>query len=202
MASMYSKKVMEHFQNPKNVLENEDTYPDDGKGIVGNEKCGDMMLVAIKVDKETETILDCKWKTYGCASAIASTSVLSEMTIGKTLEEARKLGPKEILSELMGLPAHKVHCSVIGDKALRAAINDYYKRLGLREKMQIENEEVVCTCLNVTREEIEMEVFEGCKTFEELQEKTKIATGCGNCKEAAEALFAEYLKRFKELKTT
>jgi nitrogen fixation protein NifU and related proteins len=197
---MYSKIVMDHFQNPRNILESEDTYEDDGKGMVGNEKCGDMMLLVLKVDKEKEVITECKWKTYGCASAIASTSVLSEMVVGKSLEEARKITPKQIIERLSGLPTHKIHCSVIGDKALRAAINDYYKRQDMREKIETENAQVICTCLNVTREEIEMEVVEGCETFEELQERTKVSTGCGECREKAEAVFQEELKRFETLK--
>lgn len=126
MKWVYSKKVKEHFENPKNILEDESKYKADGMGMVGNPQCGDMMLVAVKVDKKKKTIKECKWKTYGCASAIASTSVMSEMVKGMKVKEAYELKPKDILKELDGLPKHKVHCSVLGDKALRAAIDDYW----------------------------------------------------------------------------
>jgi nitrogen fixation NifU-like protein len=127
---LYSEKVKEHFVNPKNVLDNEEEFQPDGRGIIGNVKCGDEMLMVIKVDKKTQTITDCKWKTFGCASAIASTSMLSEMVKGMTIEEALKLKPSDIVKELQGLPQNKIHCSVLGDKALRAAIEDYLKKNG------------------------------------------------------------------------
>ena len=127
---VYSEKVKEHFMNPKNLLLDEKNYQYDGKGEVGNVQCGDQMALYLQIDKENETIIDCKWKTYGCASAIASTSVLSEMVKGMTLEAAYKITPKEILEELDGLPTNKIHCSVLGDQALRAAIKDYYEQQG------------------------------------------------------------------------
>ncbi len=126
----YSEIVKDHFMNPRNLLA-DDAYKEDGKGKVGNIKCGDEMLVVINVDKATGTITDCKWKTYGCASAIASTSILSEIAKGKTLEQAYNISAKDIVKELGGLPEHKVHCSVLGHKALRAAIDDYYRRNGI-----------------------------------------------------------------------
>ncbi|HPK86857.1 MAG TPA: iron-sulfur cluster assembly scaffold protein, partial [Atribacterota bacterium] len=180
---VYSEKLKEHFMNPRNILEDEETYQDDGKGIVGNMKCGDEMMIVIKVDKEKGTITDCKWKTYGCASAIASTSILSEMVIGMTLEDAYNISPKDVAKELGGLPVHKVHCSVLGDKALKAAINDYYKRNGLQHKVKEEETRVVCHCMNVTDKEIEEAVLDGARTFLEIQEKTKAGTVCGECKE-------------------
>jgi nitrogen fixation protein NifU and related proteins len=110
----YTEKVKDHFMNPRNVLK-DDNYPDDGRGTVGNIQCGDEMMVVIQVDKEKGTIADCKWKTYGCASAIASTSVLSEIVKGMTLEQAFHVSPKQIAAELGQLPEHKIHCSVLGD---------------------------------------------------------------------------------------
>ncbi|MEJ2664469.1 MAG: iron-sulfur cluster assembly scaffold protein, partial [Spirochaetia bacterium] len=92
---VYTDIVKEHFINPKNVLEDEEHYQDDGKGIVGNIKCGDQMMVAIKVSNDT--ITDCKWKTYGCASAIASTSVMSEMVIGMSIDKAYTIRPEDIV---------------------------------------------------------------------------------------------------------
>jgi nitrogen fixation NifU-like protein len=194
----YSEKLKEHFINPRNVLEDEDAYQDDGKGIVGNMKCGDEMLIVIKVDKEKGIITDCKWKTYGCASAIASTSILSEMVIGMTLEDAYNISPKDIAKELGGLPVHKVHCSVLGDKALKAAINDYYLRNGMENKIKKEEARVVCHCMNVTDQEIEEAVLDGARSFSDIQEKTKAGTVCAGCKEEIIDLLDKYKKKHFE----
>ena len=191
---VYSDKLKDHFINPRNILEDEDSYQEHGKGIVGNMKCGDQMMVVIKVDKEKGIIIDCKWKTYGCASAIASTSILSEMVKGMTLEEAYHISPKDIAKELGGLPINKVHCSVLGDKALRAAINDYYKRNGMSDKIEKEETRVICECMNVTDKEIEEAVLDGARTFLEIQEHTKAGTVCGKCKEDIEQLLEKYKK--------
>ena len=126
---VYSETVKEHFLNPRNFLMgDEKKYTHDAEGIVGNPICGDQMLFMLRIDKDTETITDIKWKTYGCASAIASTSALSELAIGKTLDEALKISAKEITEYLGGLPAQKVHCSVLGHGALEKAIEDYRKK--------------------------------------------------------------------------
>ena len=188
----YTDAVKEHFMNPKNILMDEDSYGEDGKGVTGNIKCGDEMIVVIKVDKEKGTIADCKWKTFGCASAIASTSVLSEMVKGMKLDDAYNLSAKDINRELGGLPEHKVHCSVLGDKALRMAINDYYVRNGMEAKVKKEEERVVCKCMNITDQEIEHAVLEGARTFYELQEMTKVGTGCGECEEGVKQLLETY----------
>jgi len=188
----YTDVVKEHFMNPKNVLMDEDSYEEDGKGVTGNVKCGDEMIVVIKVDKEKGIITDCKWKTFGCASAIASTSVLSEMVKGMKLDDAYNLSAKDINKELGGLPEHKVHCSVLGDKALRMAINDYYVRNGMEDKVKKEEERVVCKCMNVTDQEIEHAVLEGARTFYELQEMTKVGTGCGECEQEVTELLETY----------
>ena len=105
---VYTDIVKDHFVNPRNVLLDEEHFQDDGKGTVGNLKCGDQMLMAIKVDPKTQTITDCRWKTYGCASAIASTSMLSEMVKGLPLEEAYHLSPKDVAAKLGHLPEHKI----------------------------------------------------------------------------------------------
>jgi len=189
----YTDKVKDHFMNPRNVLEDED-YQEDGRGLVGNIQCGDEMMVVIKVDEETGTVSDCKWKTYGCASAIASTSAMSEIVHGMHLDEAFKLSPKDIAAELGQLPDHKVHCSVLGDKALRAAINDYYDRNGMPEKVVDEKARIICECMNVTDHEIEDAVLEGARTLLELQERTKMSTVCGKCKDEADRLLKVYLK--------
>jgi nitrogen fixation NifU-like protein len=190
---IYSDTVKEHFTNPKNVLMDESGYEYDGKGVVGNIKCGDQMVMYIKVDRDKGTITDCRWKTYGCASAIASTSILSEAVKGMTLEDAYHISPKDIAQKLGGLPENKIHCSVLGDKALRAAINDYYRKNGMEDKIKVEEARLVCQCMNVTDHEIEEAVLEGARTYLELQEKTKLGTVCGQCKEEAENLLQKYI---------
>ena len=126
----YSGKVKEHFMKPRNFLKNDKEIKNfDGHGSVGNVKCGDLMEMWIKV--KNNKIIDVKWRTFGCASAIASTSILSEMLKekgGMTLEKAKKLTGKDIVDRLEGLPAIKIHCSVLGDQALRAAITDYEEK--------------------------------------------------------------------------
>jgi NifU-like protein involved in Fe-S cluster formation len=125
---VYSDIVRDHFMNPRNVLWDEKTFEADGKGIVGNPACGDMMGAWIQVDEKTQRIKACKWRTYGCASAIAATSMMSVMVTennGMTLDEAKHLKPQAIAERLGGLPDRKIHCSVLGHHALRAAIEDY-----------------------------------------------------------------------------
>ncbi len=196
----YTDAVKEHFMNPKNILMDEENYQEDGKGVTGNVKCGDEMIVVIKVNKEKGIITDCKWKTFGCASAIASTSVLSEMVKGMKLEDAYNLSARDINKALGGLPEHKIHCSVLGDKALRLAINDYYLRNGMEDRVKKEEERVVCQCMNITDQEIEHAVLEGARTFNDLQEMTKVGTGCGECtEEVMQLLEAYHNKHFCEV---
>ncbi len=192
---VYTEKLKEHFERPKNILQGDDTDSFDGVGMEGNLQCGDQMLVAIKVDRDKGVITDCKWKTYGCASAIASTSILSEMVKGMPLDQAFNISPKEVARELGGLPEHKIHCSVLGDKALRAAINNYYVRNGMEDRVRKEQVKIVCQCMNVTDHDIEEAVLEGARSYYELQERTKLGTVCGQCKEEAEAL----LEKFKHI---
>jgi len=191
---VYTDKVKEHFMNPHNFLTPEEDFKEDGKGVVGNVKCGDQMIMLIQVDSEKDVISDCRWKTYGCASAIASTSVLSDMVKGMILERAFTISPKDITRELGELPEHKIHCSVLGDKALRAAINDYYRRTGQKDRVREEQAKTVCQCMNVTDKEIEEAVLEGARTYLELQEHTKLGTVCGQCKDEALELLAKYTK--------
>jgi NifU-like protein involved in Fe-S cluster formation len=125
---LYSDIVKEHFMNPKNFLIDDEKYESDGKGMVGSPACGDMMVVWIKVDEKNQKIKECKWKTFGCASAIASTSMMSVMVTendGMEITEAISLKPEQIIERLGGLPDRKFHCSVLGQEALRNAILDY-----------------------------------------------------------------------------
>ena len=178
---LYSDVVKDHFMNPKNVLsDDESAWPCDARGIVGNIKCGDQMLILLRINDRT--ITDVRWKTYGCASAIASTSILSEAIKGMTIDEAYTLKPEDIVAKLGGLPANKIHCSVLGDKALRAAIDDYLAKKGLPSLKGKEHAEVICTCLNVTDRDIEEAYKAGDRTWEDLQARTKIGTACGGCK--------------------
>ena len=123
---VYSEKVMDHFANPRNVGEIENA---DGEGIYGSPVCGDMMKMTINVD-ENDVITDCKFKTFGCGSAIASSSIATDMIIGMTVEEALKLTNEEIIEQLGGLPAIKIHCSVLADTAIKMAIYDYAQKHG------------------------------------------------------------------------
>lgn len=123
---VYSDIVKEHFLNPRNFLMGDESkYQYDTVGLVGNPVCGDQMKMYLQIDPKTDTIKDIKWKTYGCASAIASTSALSELAKGKTLDEALKITAKDIDDYLGTLPKHKFHCSILGHDALKDAIEKY-----------------------------------------------------------------------------
>ncbi len=191
---IYTENVKDHFINPRNVLEDLDSYDHDGYGKTGNVKCGDEMLFVIKVDSEKQIITDCKWKTYGCASAIATTSKLSELVIGLSLEKAYKISPKEIVKELGGLPENKIHCSVMGDKALKAAIEDYYRRNNMEDKIKKEETRIICECMNVSEHEIENAVLEGARNYLRVQELTKAGTVCGECKDEVIKVMNKYLR--------
>ena len=123
---MYSEKVMDHFAHPRNMGEIEDA---NAVGRVGNPKCGDIMQMYMKI--EDGIIKDVKFKTFGCGSAIATSSMATEMVKGKSIQDALKLSNKAVAEALDGLPAHKMHCSVLAEEAIRAAIADYYKRQGI-----------------------------------------------------------------------
>ena len=124
--ALYSEKVMDHFQNPRNVGKMDDA---DGIGEVGNAKCGDIMKMYIKV--KDGVITDAKFNTFGCGSAIATSSMATEMIKGQSVEDALKLYNKAVVEALDGLPAHKIHCSVLAADAVRAAVKDYYDRNGI-----------------------------------------------------------------------
>ncbi len=123
---LYSDKVMDHFANPRNVGEIEDA---DGIGEVGNAKCADLVKMYIKVDNGV--ISDVKFKTFGCGAAVATSSIATEMIMGKTIDEALKLTNKAVVEALEGLPPQKLHCSVLAEQAMKSAISDYYKRQGI-----------------------------------------------------------------------
>ena len=124
--ALYSEKVMDHFMNPRNVGHIENA---DGIGEIGNAKCGDIMKIYLKI--ENETIVDAKFETFGCGSAIASSSMATEMIIGKSIHEALELSNKAVVEALDGLPAHKVHCSVLAEEAIKNALKDYFDKNGI-----------------------------------------------------------------------
>jgi nitrogen fixation NifU-like protein len=131
----YSEKVMDHFTNPRNVGEIENA---DGVGTVGNAKCGDIMKIYLKID-ENDVIVDCKFKTFGCGAAIATSSMATELIKGHTVEEALKLTNSAVVEALEGLPPVKVHCSVLAEEAVKTAIADYYGKIGRPVDFEIEN---------------------------------------------------------------
>jgi NifU-like protein len=172
----YTDKVMDYFLNPRNVGEIENP---DGMGEVGSLACGDALKLTFKLGPDGK-IADAKFKTFGCASAIASSSVLTEIIKGMTIEEAAKVTNKEIADFLGGLPEQKMHCSVMGREALEAAIENY--KTGGKVKHELKGH-VVCTCFGVTEEEIERVVHENDLTsVEQVTNYCKAGGGCGGCK--------------------
>lgn len=197
---VYSQNVKDHFFNPQNLLlENPEDASFDAEGIVGSSACGDVMRVWLKIDKEKDRIIDFKWRTFGCASAIAATSMLSMMAIengGMKLDEAMNLKPQDITVRLGGLPDRKIHCSVLGDKALRAAINNWFKKTEQFDRIIPEGGKVVDPHTKVTEADIEEAVLEGAITLEDLQKRTKIGIGYPECIPEAEQLLKFYKEKY------
>ena len=178
----YSEQVMEHFRNPRNVGKIENP---DGVGTVGSLACGDALTLMFKLDAD-KRIQEVKFQTFGCASAIASSSALTEMLIGKTLEEAQEITNKDIADFLGGLPDQKMHCSVMGREALEAAIHNY--RTGEAVVKNLEDH-IVCTCFGVSENEIRRVVTENnLNTVDEITNYCKAGGGCGMCREAIQNL--------------
>ena len=177
----YSEKVMEHYRNPRNVGSIEDA---DAIGEAGSLSCGDMLKLYLKVDKNG-IITDAKFQTFGCGSAVASSSILTEMVIGKHIDEARKITNKQIVDALGGLPPEKMHCSVMGHEALEAAIADYYN-----EEITIQkDEEIVCNCFHITKTFLENEIkSNNLKTIDDVINYTKAGGACGRCQGKIKAI--------------
>ena len=183
----YTEKVKEYFENPKNIGEVENP---DGVGEVGSLACGDALKLTFRLD-EQKRIQEAKFQTFGCASAIASSSALTELILGKTLEEAGRITNKDIASFLGGLPKEKMHCSVLGEQALAAAIANYQGQT----LPKTQEGEIVCECFGVTDKEIERVIREnGLKIREEVTNYTKAGGGCESCHDKIEALLARILK--------
>jgi NifU-like protein len=182
----YTDKVQEHFLNPRNVGEVDSA---NGTGDVGSLACGDALKLTIKVD-ENDVITDAKFKTFGCASAIASSSALTEMIKGMKIDEAEKITNEDIANFLGGLPKEKMHCSVMGREALEAAIADYR---GLALPMA--EGEVVCECFGVTDIEVRRAIQESSlRSVEEITNFTKAGGGCGKCEDKLRAILQETVK--------
>ncbi|MBN1804806.1 MAG: Fe-S cluster assembly protein NifU [Sedimentisphaerales bacterium] len=178
----YTDKLKDHFFNPRNVGEVENP---DGVGEVGSLACGDALKLTFKLGKDGR-IEDAKFKTFGCASAIATSSVLTELIKGLTLEEAMKVTNKDIADYLGGLPEQKMHCSVMGREALEAAIENFQS--SGKKKHSLEGN-VVCTCFGVTDKEIERVVLENnLTTVEEVTNYCKAGGGCGGCQSEIEKI--------------
>ncbi len=190
MAWNYTDLVKQHFFQPKNVgvLDNAD-----GTGKVGSIACGDSLMLTIKVDEKNDTIEDSRFQTFGCGSAIASSSILTEMIKGKTLEEALKITNQEIAAALGGLPPEKMHCSVMGREALEAAIADYRgEKTGSQEEEEGEGR-IVCNCFGITEGKIRRVVEENnLRTVEDVTNYTKAGGGCGSCIDEIETILEEF----------
>jgi NifU-like protein len=181
----YTDKVRDLFLHPKNVGEVENP---DAVGEVGSIVCGDALRLTLKIDKDTGKIIDAKFQTFGCASAIASSSALTELLKGKTLDEAEKITNQDIAEFLGGLPKEKMHCSVMGQEALEAAIASYKG-----EQKPAETEErIVCKCFDVSEEKIRRVAIENhLTTVEEISDFTKAGGGCGTCIPDIEAILKD-----------
>jgi NifU-like protein len=172
----YTDKVKEYFLHPKNIGEIENP---DAVGEVGSIVCGDALRLTLKIDKETKRIIDAKFQTFGCASAIATSSALTELIKGKTLDEALKISNQDLAEFLGGLPKEKMHCSVMGQEALEAAVANYR---GI--PIVVEEGTLVCECFDVTEEKIRKVVIENhLTTVDEVTDYTKAGGGCGECRE-------------------
>ena len=186
----YTEKVKDHFLNPRNVGEIEDP---DGVGEVGSLACGDALRLTFKLD-EKKHIKDVKFKTFGCASAIASSSALTEIIKGKTLKEAEKVTNRDIAEYLGGLPEEKMHCSVMGREALQAAIANYRGQEITKEEF-----EIICKCFGVTDKEIERAIRENdLRTVEQVTYYTKAGGGCAQCHPKIEAIIEKVRKEMEK----
>lgn len=192
----YSDKVIDHYRNPRNVgkIENADAI-----GEAGSLACGDSLKIYLKI--KDGIVTDAKFQTFGCGSAVASSSILTEMIIGKTVEEVKKITNKDIADELGGLPPEKMHCSVMGYEALEDALknfDDYTDLDDLRneENAQKVGEKIVCTCFGVTENVIWDAIkINGLKTVEEITNYTKAGGACGRCKAAIQDIIDTYYKK-------
>ena len=198
----YSEKVMDHYRNPRNVGKIDDA---DAIGNAGSLTCGDQLKIYLKI--KDGIVTDAKFQTFGCGSAVASSSILTEMSIGKSVEEVRKITNKDIADELGGLPPEKMHCSVMGYEALEDALKGYVDKDDLAQahdeiygKNEVK-EKIVCTCFGVTENLIWEAIKQnGLKTVEEVTNYTKAGGACGKCKGAIQDIIDTYYHKEKKAK--
>lgn len=193
----YSEKVMDHYRNPRNVGAIDDA---DAIGVAGSLTCGDQLKIYLKI--ENNIVTDAKFQTFGCGSAVASSSILTEMIIGKTVEEVKKITNKDIADELGGLPPEKMHCSVMGYEALEDALKNFNKEEYvdlddlLGHKPQEQKGKIICTCFQITEELIWDAIKQnGLKTVEEVTNYTKAGGACGKCKSIIQDIIDTYYNK-------
>jgi nitrogen fixation NifU-like protein len=178
---IYSDIVKDHFFKPRNLLlKNPKPKEFDASGEVGSPACGDVMKMWVKIDKIGDRITDLKWRTFGCGSAIAATSMFSVMVKekgGMKIDQALKIKPQDIIKRLGGLPERKIHCSVLADKAFRKAINNYFRSSGQHQRIIVESGRVIDKRLNITDKDIEEAVLEGARNLADVQKKLKVGVG-------------------------
>mgnify|MGYP001569279413 CR=1 FL=1 len=196
----YSDIVKEHFFNPRNImLEDPDEAIYDAVGMVGSPACGDMLKMWMKIDQATEKIKELKWRTFGCASAIAATSMFSVMVAengGMPIADALKIRPRDIMTRLGGLPNRKIHCSVLADKSFRKTVNDYFRRTGQRDRIIVEGARVIDSKLNITDHDIEEAVLEGAMDLDAVQQKLKVGIGSPEIIAEVEQLIRFYKEKY------
>ena len=197
---VYSDIVKDHFFNPRNLLLTEPkTGEYDASGEVGSPACGDVMKMWVKVDKKTDKITDLKWRTFGCGSAIAATSMFSQMATdkgGRKINQALKIRPQDITKKLDGLPERKIHCSVLADKAFRKAMNNYFRSSGQYQRIIIEGGKIIDKRLNITDKDIEEAVLEGARNLSEAQKKLKVGVGDKEAIPELEQLIRFYVEKY------
>lgn len=188
----YSEKVMDHYRNPRNVgkIDNADAI-----GEAGSLACGDSLKIYLKI--KDGIVTDAKFQTFGCGSAVASSSILTEMIIGKSVEEVKKITNKDIADQLGGLPPEKMHCSVMGYEALEDALKNFDDMTDLDDlRNEKKEEKIVCTCFNVTENLIWDAIKQnGLKTVEEVTNYTKAGGACGKCKGLIQDIIDTYYKK-------
>jgi nitrogen fixation NifU-like protein len=197
---IYSDIVKDHFFKPRNLLlKNPKPKEFDTQGEVGSPACGDVMKMWVKIDKKNDKIKDLKWRTFGCGSAIAATSMFSVMvkeTGGMPIDQALKIKPQDIIKRLGGLPERKIHCSVLADKSFRKAINNYFRSSGQHQRIIVESGRVIDQRLNITDKDIEEAVLEGARNLIDVQKKLKVGVGDKAAIPELERLIRFYVEKY------
>ena len=184
----YTEEVMDHYRNPRNVGKIDDAT---AIGEAGSLACGDALKLYLKID-ENNIVTDAKFQTFGCGSAVASSSILTEMIIGKPLDEVKKITNKDIADKLGGLPPEKMHCSVMGHDALENALGKYFGE----ETATAKKDKMVCSCFSVTERQILNAIKEnGLKTVDEVTNYTKAGGGCGHCVGDIQSILDKYYNK-------